>query len=114
VSAKSKQPYCIRPRNGGLFAFAGLWERWHDPAGEVLETCTILTTEANELMRPLHDRMPVILDPASEGVWLDPVSSVDALRSLFVPFASERMEAYPVGAWVSNARNQGPKCLEPA
>jgi putative SOS response-associated peptidase YedK len=73
-----------------------------------------LTTEANELMRPLHDRMPVILDPTAENLWLDPRSPADALRSLFVPFASERMEAFPVSAWVSNARNQGPKCLEPA
>jgi putative SOS response-associated peptidase YedK len=72
VSAKNKQPYCIRPRDGGLFAFAGLRERWHDPTGEVLETCTIRTTEANELMRPLHDRMPVILDAAAENLWLDP------------------------------------------
>jgi putative SOS response-associated peptidase YedK len=65
VSAKIKQPYCIRPRDGGLFAFAGLWERWNDPAGETVESCTILTTEANELMRPLHDRMPVILDSSA-------------------------------------------------
>jgi putative SOS response-associated peptidase YedK len=65
-------------------------------------------------MRPLHERKPVILDPASDGVWIDPTSSADALRSLFVPFASERMEAFPVGSWVSNARNEGPRCLEPA
>ena len=77
------------------------------------ETCTILTTEANDLMRPIHDRMPVILDSASESTWLDPRSSANALRSLFVSFASERMEAYPLSSFVSNARNQGPKCLEP-
>jgi putative SOS response-associated peptidase YedK len=111
--AGRKQPYFIRPRDG-LFAFAGLWERWHDPHGETVETCTILTTAANEVMRPLHERMPVILDPASDGVWIDPRSSADVLRSLFVPFASERMEAFPVGSWVSNARNEGPRCLEPA
>ena len=97
----------------GPFTFACLWETWKSPHGEPLESCTILTTEANELMRPIHDRMPVILDPASEGVWLDQRSSADALRALFVPFASERMEASPVGPWVSNARNQGPRCLEP-
>jgi putative SOS response-associated peptidase YedK len=114
VSARNKQPNCIRLRDGGLFAFAGLWECWHDPAGETVESCTILTTEANELMRPLHDRMPVILDAAAENLWLDPRSPVDALRSLFVPFASERMEAFPVSAWVSNARHEGPQCLEPA
>jgi putative SOS response-associated peptidase YedK len=114
TGARSKQPYCIRPRNGGLFALAGLWERWHDPAGEDVETCTILTTEANELMRSLHDRMPVIVDPASDGVWLDPRFPADVLRSLFVPFASERMEAFSVNPWVSNPKHEGPRCLEPA
>jgi putative SOS response-associated peptidase YedK len=108
-----KQPHFIRPRDGDLFSFAGLWESWNDKEGEVVESCTILTTEANELMRPLHDRMPVILDSSSEGTWLDPTASPDALRSLFTPYASERMEAYSVNPWVSNARNQGPKCLEP-
>ncbi|MGH7169928.1 MAG: SOS response-associated peptidase [Gemmataceae bacterium] len=112
TGARRKQPYCIRPRNGGLFSLAGLWERWHDPQGEEVETCTILTTEANEVMRPLHDRMPVILDPASDGVWLDPRSSADSLRSLFVPFASERMEALAVNPWVSNPKHEGPQCLE--
>jgi putative SOS response-associated peptidase YedK len=98
IVSRSKQPYCIRPRDGGLFAFAGLWERWQAPAGETVETYTILTTEVNELMRSLHDWMPVILDSLAENLWLDPLPAADALRSLFVPFASERMEAYPVGA----------------
>lgn len=109
-----KQPHFIRPRDGGLFSFAGLWERWNDPKGEVVETCTILTTSANEVMRPIHERMPVILDAGGEVLWLDPTATADALRTLFVPFASEEMEAFPVNPWVSNARNQGPKCLEPA
>ena len=71
-----------------------------DPRGEEVETCTILTTEANELMRPLHDRMPVILDASADALWLDPRSPADVLRSLFVPFASERMEAFPVNPFV--------------
>jgi putative SOS response-associated peptidase YedK len=112
VSASRKQPHFIRPRDGGFFALAGLWEHWHDPKGESIETCTILTTQANELMRPLHERMPVILDSAADGVWLDPRSSADALRSLFVPFASDRMEAIPVSLWVSNPKHEGPQCLE--
>lgn len=111
--AGRKQPYFIRPHDGGLFALAGLWERWHDPQGELVETCTILTTEANQLMRPLHDRMPVIVDPASDSVWLDPRSSADALRSLFVPFGSERMEAIAVSSWVSDPKHEGPKCVAP-
>jgi putative SOS response-associated peptidase YedK len=114
-TGSSKQPFFIRPRDEDeLFAFAGLWEKWTDPLGKVIENCTILTTEANELMRPIHDRMPVILDSPSESIWLDPRSSADALRSLFVPYASEWMAAYAVSSWLSNVRNQGAKCLEPA
>jgi putative SOS response-associated peptidase YedK len=108
-----KQPYCIRPRDGGLFAFAGLWERWHDPRGETVETCTILTTAANEVMRPLHERMPVIVGADADSLWLDAHASADALRALFAPYASKEMEAIAVGLWVSNARNEGPRCLEP-
>jgi putative SOS response-associated peptidase YedK len=109
-----KQPYFSRPRDGGLFALAGLRERWHDPRGETIETCTILTAEANKLMRSLHDRMPVILDPASDGLWLDPRSSAESFRSLFVAFASDRMEALRVNPWVSDPKHEGPRCLEPA
>ena len=114
LGSRHKQPFFIRPRDGGLFALARLWERWNHPEGERVETCTILTTEANELMRPLHDRMPVIVDETGEDVWLDFRSSAESLRSLFVPFASEEMELFPVNPSVSNARNEGPPCLEPA
>lgn len=110
-SPKRKQPYFIRPRDGGLFALAGLWECWHDPHGQPVESYTLLTTEANELMQPLHERMPVILDPSSERAWLDPSSSSDALHSLLVPFPSERMERFAVTSYVSNAKNEGPQCL---
>jgi putative SOS response-associated peptidase YedK len=112
--AKQKQPFFIRPRDEELFSFAGLWETWHDREGEIIESCAVITTEANELMRPIHDRMPVILDPESEAVWLDPHAATEDLRSLLVPFASERMEAYPVDLYVNNAKNQGPRCIEPA
>jgi putative SOS response-associated peptidase YedK len=97
---------------GGLFAFAGLWERWHDPQGEAVETCTILTTEANELMRPLHDRMPVILDPASDALWLHPGADAPSLHDLLVPYLAEKMEALPVNPWVSDPKHEGPRCLE--
>jgi putative SOS response-associated peptidase YedK len=108
-----KQPYFIFPREGELFSFAGLWERWHDPEGEQVETCTILTTTANDLMKPIHDRMPVILDPTTERQWLDPRASGDALQSLLVPCPAEWMEARPVSLWVNNPKNHGPKCIEP-
>jgi putative SOS response-associated peptidase YedK len=113
VGAGRKQPYFIRPRDGGLFAFAGLWEHWHDPRGEVVETCTILTTEANDVMRPLHDRMPVILGTGAEGLWLDPHADADFLHSLLVPFPGEKMEAFPINPWVSDPKHEGPRCLEP-
>jgi putative SOS response-associated peptidase YedK len=109
-----KQPFFISLRDGEPFSFAGLWERWHDPVGEEIQSCTILTTTANEVMQPIHERMPVILGPSSEEQWLDPQTSADALRSLLVPYSSEGMEARPVGLWVNNPRNDGPKCLEPA
>jgi putative SOS response-associated peptidase YedK len=112
--AKQKQPFYIHPRGEELFSFAGLWETWHDPQGEIVESCAVITTEANELMRTIHDRMPVILNWQGENEWLNPRSAPDALRALLVPFDSTRMGAYPVDPYVNNAKNQGPKCIEPA
>lgn len=112
--AKQKQPFFIHPRDEELFSFAGLWETWHDPEGEIVESCAIITTEANELMRTIHDRMPVILDSDGESEWLNPRSAPDSLRPLLVPFPADRMDAYAVSLYVNNAKNQGPKCIEPA
>jgi putative SOS response-associated peptidase YedK len=109
-----KQPFFISMRDGELFSFAGLWERWHDPEGEEVQSCTIQTTTANEVMQPIHERMPVILGPSAEEQWLDRRASADALRSLLVPYTSADMEAHPVGLWVNNPKNDGPKCLGPA
>jgi putative SOS response-associated peptidase YedK len=78
----------------------------------VVETCTILTTEANELMRPLHDRMPVIVGTEAERLWLDPRAGTDALDSVLVSYPGESMEAFPVGRWVSDPKHEGPRCLE--
>jgi putative SOS response-associated peptidase YedK len=112
--AKQKQPFYIHPHGEELFSFAGLWETWHDPEGEIVESCAVITTEANELMRPIHDRMPVILNWEGEEVWLNPRSAPDALCALLVPFPADRMGAYAVDPYVNNAKNQGPKCIEPA
>jgi putative SOS response-associated peptidase YedK len=71
-----------------------------------------MTTGANELMRPLHDRMPVILGTESERLWLDPRPGTDALHALLVPYPDERMETQPVGSWVSDPKHEGPRCLE--
>jgi putative SOS response-associated peptidase YedK len=99
---------------GASCACTGQWERWHDPSEPIVESCSLITTEANELMRPIHNRMPVILDPDREDEWLNPRSEPDSLRALLVPFASARMEAFPVNPYVSNAKNEGVRCIEPA
>lgn len=98
-------------RNDGLFAFADLRQRWHDPQGETVETCTILTTEANEIMRPLHERMQVILGRGSDALWLEPTADASSLRALLLPYPAEKMEAFPVNPWVSDPKHEGPRCL---
>jgi len=109
----AKQPFYIHMKGGKLFAFAGLWERWAPTDGEAIESCTILTTDANKLTKPIHDRMPVIVDPADFGRWLDPAEKPAALQALLHPFPPDSMEAYPVSTFVNNVRNRGPQCIEP-
>ncbi len=110
-----KQPYYFQHRDGRPFAFAGLWERWQGTEGETVETCAILTTKANETVRPVHERMPVILPPEDFGHWLDPaVQKPEAVQALLRPYPAGEMESYPVSAFVNNARNEGPRCVEPA
>ncbi|HJN13407.1 MAG TPA: SOS response-associated peptidase [Pirellulaceae bacterium] len=112
----TKQPYYIRMRDERPFAFAGLWETWRGPKGAELPTpiqsCTILTTEPNELMQSLHDRMPVILSPDDYAMWLDPsFEQIDALKALQRPFAPEEMIADPVSTLVNSPRNESPECI---
>ena len=109
-----KQPYCIRGRDHQPFAFAGLWERWlGSDAYPPIESFTILTTEPNALLRPLHDRMPVILDPGDFDLWLDPaIGEPDRLRRLLSPFPDDRLVAYPVSTRVNRPANDDPSCLE--
>ena len=109
-----KQPYCFRPWDERPWAFAGLWERWEGEGGPV-ETCAILTTEANELVRPVHDRMPVILPERHWAPWLDrALQEAGDLVPLLRPFPPDAMRAYPVGLTVNNPKNDGPGFLEPA
>ena len=108
-----KRPYLIRVAGGAPFAFAGLWENWTDKAsGERIESCTIIITEANALIAPIHDRMPVILRPEDYDLWLDP--SVGDGTRLMTSFPAEAMEAFPVSARVGNVRNDDPALIEPA
>ena len=106
-----KQPVYIRLVGGEPFAFASLWEAWTSPDGEVLETCTLLTTEPNELMRPIHNRMPVIVRAESYETWMSVEAKPADLMGLFKPFSSEAMEAWPVSMYVNNPRNEGPECI---
>jgi putative SOS response-associated peptidase YedK len=109
---KHKRPHHFRMRDGRPFTFAGLGERWHGEGGpEPLETCAILTTGANAVVQPVHERMPVILLPADYAAWLDPSTPPGQLHALLRPYPAEEMTAVPVGPYVSNPRNEGPHCL---
>jgi putative SOS response-associated peptidase YedK len=111
--AKTKVPYFIRLKSGEPFAFAGLWDIW-DKGDEPLETFTIMTTENNELMEPIHNRMPVILHEKDEGLWLDPeLKDPEKLTPLLKPYPSEEMELYVVSTVVNSPKNDVPDCIEP-
>ncbi|HEV3023151.1 MAG TPA: SOS response-associated peptidase [Pirellulales bacterium] len=107
-----KQPHYIRLKDDVPFAFAGLWEHWVRE-GQEIDSCTIITTDANELMAPIHDRMPVIMAPADYELWLDPaVQEVERLQPLLRPFAAGEMKAYPVSTMVNNPRTESENCVE--
>ena len=111
---KNKQPYFIRMRDDRPFAFAGLWERW-DRGGDPIESCTHLTTEANDLVAPIHDWLPLILPESAYDLWLDPaIKDPSRLQSLLVPFPAEGMEAYPVGTLVNSPNADDDRCVERA
>jgi putative SOS response-associated peptidase YedK len=111
--AGGKQPYFIHMADRRPFAAAGLWEMWFGPDGSELESCTILTTTPNELVAELHNRMPVILDPADYDPWLHD-DRPDQLNHLLRPFSAAPMAAYPVSTYVNNPRNEGPACVVPS
>jgi putative SOS response-associated peptidase YedK len=109
-----KQPFFIRMKEGKPFAFAGLWEHWEGGDGSVIESCTLLTTEPNELLRPVHNRMPVILHPRDYELWLDVgVEDARRLRPLLRPFPAAEMEAYAVSRRVNSPENDDPSVIEP-
>ena len=112
-----KRPYWIRLNDESPFAMAGLWESWRGSDGfqsaEPLESCAILTTDANQLTEEIHDRMPVILDAMDADRWLDPtIDDPRQLQPLLTPFASDRMRMDAVNPLVNNARNEDPRCIE--
>jgi len=108
-----KQPFFFRMRDGGTFGMAGLWERWVGPSGTI-ESCTLITTTANDLMRSVHDRMPVILPPRDHDLWLDRgIRQSELFLPLLRPFPSEAMMAHPVSRRVNSPENDDPQCIEP-
>ncbi|PLS15002.1 hypothetical protein CVD28_25110 [Bacillus sp. M6-12] len=108
---KNKQPFHIRLKSGEPFAFAGLWDSWQRD-GQTLHTCTIITTEANELMQEIHHRMPVILTKEAEKEWLNPENTDGRLlKPILLPFDSNAMVAYPVSTLVNSPKNEGKEIL---
>jgi putative SOS response-associated peptidase YedK len=113
IDAKTKQPYAIGLQDGSLFAFAGLWDAWKDRVTcQAVETFTIITTDPNELMQPLHNRMPVILRPDDYGRWLEPGDPARLPTDLLRPYDADDMKAWKVSARVGNVRNNDPECVE--
>jgi putative SOS response-associated peptidase YedK len=109
-----KVPHFVKLKTGESFGFAGLWERWESPDGSEIFSCTIITTKPNELVKPIHNRMPVILSEDAYDLWLDPAERAPKqLNHLLGPYPAERMEAYPVSRTVNNPANDSPECIQP-
>jgi putative SOS response-associated peptidase YedK len=114
TTARGKQPYHVRRRDGALFAFAGLWEHWQDEHGRTIESFTILVTDANALLRPIHDRMPAIIEPADYERWLSrALRDPQALAPLLQPYPAVRLQAVPVSTRVNTPRHDDPDCIAP-
>jgi putative SOS response-associated peptidase YedK len=111
---KVKQPYCFEVNEGKLFAFAGIWDRWRDPSGQWLRSCSILATSPNAVTSAVHDRMPVVPDPASYDLWLDPgMRDVGAASELLRPYDGRLMRCYPVSTRINHVANDDEKCSTP-
>src|SRR3989441_3867116 len=109
-----KQPVYIRMKDWEPFAIAGLWEHWEGQDGQVIESCTLLTTEPNDLLTAIHNRMPVILDPKDHEQWLDPdLQQADSVKPLLRPYPADSMTAYTVSLRVNNPKNDNSQCLAP-
>lgn len=112
-AGERKQPFFFRMKDERPFGFAGLWERWEGEGGQVLNSCAILTTEANEVLRPVHDRMPVILNPDDYELWLGgDARELDLVKEMLRPFPGEEMTGYPVGLSVNSTKSQGVGLIE--
>lgn len=114
IDAKKKQPYAVGMRDGSMFALAGLWDHWTDKTmGQSLQTYTFITTDPNELMASIHNRMPVIVSPKDYQRWLEPGEPSHLPVDLLRPYPAEDMTAWKVSAAVGNVRNNSPELVEP-
>jgi putative SOS response-associated peptidase YedK len=108
-----KQPFFFQMKDESPFGFAGLWEQWKGEEGQVINSCTILTTEANEVLRPVHDRMPVILHPDAYSLWLDhDTRKLEMVVDLLRPYPADEMTSYPVSTLINSPRSQGERLIE--
>jgi len=115
VGSKVKVPHYIFLKSGRPFAFAGLWEDWHSPDGSQVKSTTIITTQPNELIARLHNRMPVILPPDTYARWLEPAPRQPTdMQGLLAPYPAEAMSAHPVSTLVNSPVNDRPECIAPA
>ena len=110
----NKVPHHIRMRDRSIFAFAGLWDRW-EGEDESIESCTIIVMPSNEVMRPIHERMPAIIAPAHYDLWLDPrITDKQEILQHLSSAPSSQLTAYPVSTWVNSPRNNDERCMQPA
>jgi putative SOS response-associated peptidase YedK len=111
---KAKQPFCFEVNNGELFAFAGLWDRWKDPNGKWIKSCSILTTTANAVTSSVHDRMPVILEPDCYDLWLDPgMHDMRAVSDILKPYDARMMRCYPISTRINHFAHDDAECSAP-
>lgn len=110
--ADGKQPYYFHRKDDTPLVLAGLWDHWEGENGETMDSCTIIVTEANDLMRPVHDRMPVILSPDFWETWLDTDTDTPTLLSLLTPYERSDIEGYAVSKQVNNVRHDAPELIE--
>lgn len=110
-----KKPLYVKMKDDSPMLFAGIWDHWKSSEGNEIESCTILTTNSNELIKPLHDRMPLILEAGDVNLWLDTqVTDPEKLKLLLVPYPSEKMGMFPVSEIVNSPRNDNPECILPS
>jgi putative SOS response-associated peptidase YedK len=114
TTERGKTPMFIQPKSGRPFGFAGLYDVWAPPEGEAITSCTIVTTRANDFMRPIHDRMPLILPKSRETAWLDPATPrIDEWLSALAPYPGDELEALEVSRQVNSPQNNSPECIQP-